>query len=47
MTTDNALDLYQASRGELATAGDLANWQTAAQDWAKNCLLYTSDAADE
>ena len=34
MTTD--LDVYQGNRGELATAGDLANWQTAAQDWAKN-----------
>ena len=36
MTTDNALDLYQASRGELATAGDLADWRRAALDWSQN-----------
>lgn len=34
MTTD--LDLYQTSRGELATAGDLADWRRAALDWAAN-----------
>lgn len=36
MTTDNALDLYQTSRGELATAGDLADWRRAALDWSQN-----------
>lgn len=36
MTTDNALDLYQASRGELAAAADLADWRRAALDWAAN-----------
>ena len=36
MTTDNALDLYQASRGELATAGDLTDWRRAALDWSQN-----------
>jgi len=34
MTTD--LDLYQASRGELAAAGDLADWRRAALDWSQN-----------
>ncbi len=34
MTTD--LDLYLAGRGELATAGDLADWRRAALDWAAN-----------
>jgi len=33
MTTD--LDLYQASRGELAAAGDLADWRRAALDWSQ------------